>query len=116
MTENVRKRANTQDLEAVESPEGIARTTVAYATDTMLCHFKMKKGASIPLHHHPAAQTGYIISGKVKFKTGDGSSTFIAGPGCGYAFESEEPHGAEVLEDSEVLEVFAPMRPEYADN
>ncbi len=116
MADPTRNRANRQELKAVENPAGISRTTVAYTIDTMLCHFEMKKGASIPLHHHPAAQTGYVISGKVQFKTGNGDTTFIAGPGCGYAFESDEPHGADVLEDSEVLEVFAPMRPEYADN
>ena len=34
-------------------------------------------------------------------------------PGSSYVFDSMETHSAEVLEDSEVIEVFAPMRPEY---
>jgi quercetin dioxygenase-like cupin family protein len=116
MPESSRNRAQRDSLKAVENPEGIRRTTMAYNDQTMLCHFTMKQGAEIPLHHHPAAQNGYIISGKVEFRTGDGSETFLAVAGSGYAFGPEEPHGAKVLEDSEVIEVFAPMRPEYADN
>ena len=116
MSDTERNIGRIHELESVENPDGIQRTTVAYKKDTMLCHFTMKKGASIPLHHHPAAQTGFVISGEVRFKVGDGSESFVADSGCGYAFGSEEPHGADVLEDAEVIEVFAPMRPEYADN
>lgn len=103
------------DLKAIEGPDGIYRTTMAYNDETMLCHFTMTKGASIPLHNHPAAQNGYIVSGRVRFLKEDGSS-LVAEPGTGYAFGPNETHGAEVLEDAEVIECFAPMRAEYADN
>ena len=101
-----------QDREAVENPPGITRTTLAYNDQTMLCHFKMIKGARIPLHHHPAVQNGYVIKGKLRFLAKDGPG-FIASKGCGYAFGPNEPHGAEVLSDAEVIECFAPKRPEY---
>jgi quercetin dioxygenase-like cupin family protein len=80
----------------------------------MLCHFSLKKRGKIPLHNHEALQTGYVISGKISFikKDEDG---FIAEAGTGYVFESEEYHGAEALEDSEVIECFTPLRPEYVD-
>jgi len=39
---------------------------------------------------------------------------FIAEPGTGWCFASGECHGAEVLEDCEAIECFAPARPEYA--
>ena len=115
MSKEERNRAQRKQLNAVENPPGIHRTTMAFNKETMLCHFTMTKGAEIPLHHHPAVQNGYIIKGKVEFRTADGGS-FIAETGSGYAFASEEEHGAKVLEDSEVIECFAPMRPEYADN
>jgi quercetin dioxygenase-like cupin family protein len=98
----------------VENPKGIFRTTMSYNEQIMLCHFILKKGAAIPLHNHKAVQNGYVINGKLKFIRKDGSS-FIAETGTGYVFASEEYHGAEVLEDSEVIECFAPMRPEYTD-
>ncbi len=116
MANSSRNRAQRDQLEAVENPVGILRTTMAYNDQSMLCHFRMKKGAEIPLHHHPAAQNGYVVSGKIEFKTGDGTETFLAAAGSGYAFGPDEPHGANVLEDAEVIEVFSPMRPEYADN
>jgi quercetin dioxygenase-like cupin family protein len=79
----------------------------------MVCHFSMKKGAKIPFHNHPAAQNGYMVSGRLRFSKKDGS-TFVAEAGCGYAFAPDEHHAAEVLDDSEVIECFAPMRAEYA--
>ena len=99
---------------AVEALPGILRTTLAYNKETMLCYFQLKAGSAIPQHNHVAVQIGYVISGKLKFQREDGSS-FIADSGTGYVFESEEQHRAEALEDSEVIECFAPMRPEYAD-
>jgi quercetin dioxygenase-like cupin family protein len=110
-----RDRADLKKLEARENPPGIFRTTLSYHDASMLCHFRMKRGSKIPLHDHPAAQHGFVVRGKVRFFLGDGTS-FEASAGCSYVFESKECHGAEVLQDSEVLEFFAPMRSEYADN
>ena len=103
------------ELEAVENPPGIRRTTMAYNAQIMLCHLAMTAGAKIPLHHHPAVQSGYVVSGRVKFLKEDGA-TLVAEAGTGYAFGPDETHGAEVLEDAEVVECFAPIRPEYVDN
>jgi quercetin dioxygenase-like cupin family protein len=100
------------DRQPVENPPGIIRTTIAYNDQTMLCHFSMSAGARIPLHHHPAVQNGYVVSGRIRFITEDGSG-FVAEAGSGYVFGPDEPHGAEVLSDAEVIECFAPKRPEY---
>ena len=110
-----RNRCRRSELNSVENPPGIQRTTLAYNKQTMLCHFVMNEGAEIPLHSHVAVQNGYVISGRVQFRDKDGDA-FIAEAGSGYAFESNEQHGALVLERAEVIECFAPMRPEYADN
>lgn len=104
--------ARREKTQTVENPPGVYRTTMAYNRDLMLCHFILKPGAIIPLHNHEAAQNGYVLRGKIKFKREDGTS-FVAEAGTGYAFASLQTHGAEVLEESEVIECFAPMRPEY---
>jgi quercetin dioxygenase-like cupin family protein len=101
-----------QEQAAVENPPGILRTTLSWNEQSMLCHFRMTKGARIPLHDHPAVQNGYLISGRVRFHRG--AETFIAVAGTGYCFASGEQHGAEVLEDSEAVECFTPARIEYA--
>ncbi len=111
------KREITQlkDLAGKEGPPDIVRTTMAYNEQGMLCHFDMHKGARIPMHNHPAVQIGYVISGRVRFFRKDKES-FEAVAGTSYAFDTMEEHGAEVLEDSEVVECFTPLRKEYVDN
>ena len=113
--EEERKLCSRNELASVENPKGIHRTTLAFNKETMLCHFVMKKGAVIPLHNHEAVQNGYVFSGKVQFRN-SGGDLFLAESGSGYTFAGSEEHGAEVIEDAEVVECFAPMRPEYADN
>lgn len=100
------------EIKAVEGPDGIFRKTMEYTDDAMICHFTMKKGAKVPLHNHHASQMGYIISGRVRFIQ-ENDNGFIAKSGCSYSFDSFEYHGAEVLEDSELIECFSPARTEY---
>ena len=91
---------------------GIERVTMSYNAENMLCYFYLKTGTGLPLHTHAAAQNGFVVKGRIRFFTADGES-FCAGPGDGYIFDSGEAHGSEVLEDSEIIECFTPMRPEY---
>ena len=108
---NTRYKPN-KDQKAVMMFEGIYRKTLCYDDDNMLCHFTLEKGSSIPLHCHLAVQNGYVISGRVKFLTENGDSIIVE-PGDGYFFGSNEVHGSEVLEDSQIIECFSPSRPEY---
>ncbi|GAB4325974.1 MAG: cupin domain-containing protein [Promethearchaeota archaeon] len=94
---------------------GIFRRTLAHCPEVMMVRFFLKAGAKIPLHDHPAAQNGYVVSGRVKFFTDEEGGGFVAAPGDGYVFGPSEPHGADILEDSVVVEAFAPSRPEYVD-
>jgi len=109
--ESFLKAINIKDIKPVEKPTGILRRTLTYNKETMLCHFEMKKGAKIPLHNHVHVQNGFCISGKIKFITEKGE--FIVKTGDSYVFNSNEKHGADVLEDSVVIEVFSPCRDEY---
>lgn len=103
---------NKSDLIPNEGPEGIFRTTLEYTDEAMVCHFIMKKGAKVPLHNHYASQIGYVISGKIEFIQ-ENDTGFIATNGCSYCFDRFEYHGANVLEDSELIETFSPARDEY---
>jgi quercetin dioxygenase-like cupin family protein len=110
-----RKYAELANLGSVEKPAGIFRTTLSFNDQSMLCHFQLTRGSVIPLHNHEAVQHGYVLNGSLRFLLNDGKS-FTATAGSSYAFDPWEHHGAEAIEDSEVLEFFTPMRPEYADN
>ena len=104
--------ARRSEVPGVENPPGVTRRTLSYNEQSMLCHFHLKAGARIPLHQHPAVQNGYVIRGKVRF-VGERGPRFVAEAGCGYVFASNEPHGAEILEEAEVVDFFAPLRLEY---
>jgi quercetin dioxygenase-like cupin family protein len=113
MDSGTRSLARKNELSSTEGPAGIFRTTLAYNPSIMLCHFRMNKGAKVPPHNHPASQDGYVIRGKLLFTRGE-SESFVAEAGCSYVFDGGQLHGAEVLEDAEVIECFSPMRSEYA--
>ena|SRR5660397_14413 len=100
------------DNQTVEMFDGFYRTTLTYNDELMLCHFTINKGASIPLHHHVAVQNGYVLKGKIQLLAEDGSH-IVAEAGSAYVFDSENIHGALALEDSEYIETFYPVRPEY---
>ena len=109
-----RKHAQLSELRSKEGPPGVFRTTLSYDASSMLCHFHLQRDARIPLHSHEAVQHGYVLRGAVRF-VGPHGALFEARAGSSYVFASREEHGAEVLEDSEVLDFFVPMRPEYVD-
>jgi quercetin dioxygenase-like cupin family protein len=102
---------NKKDVKPVRVLDGIYRKTLAYNDETMLCFFRLEEGATIPLHQHDATQIGYVMEGKIKFLMEN--KEFVAEAGDSYVFDSKEKHGAEVLEDTNVIEVFSPCREEY---
>ena len=95
----------------VEALKGIFRRTLIYDKNLMLCHFFLEKGSEVPMHTHKEHQIGYVIRGKVKFKTE--SEEFIATEGESYLFNSNIKHGAILLEDSEIIDIFNPAREDY---
>jgi len=103
---------NKNNIEAVEQLEGIYRKTLSYNKSVMLCQFILKRNSEIPMHDHEAHQIGYVIKGKIKFHT-ENRGDFIAQKGDSYVFDSQEKHGATILKDAEVIEVFSPSREDY---
>jgi len=102
---------NQSGIEGVIALPGILRKPLAYNDDVNLNFFELKQGSVIPLHSHDPTQIGYMIAGKVRFFTEQ--TEFIAIPGDSYVFNRNEKHGAEILEDSKLIEIFSPMRHEY---
>jgi quercetin dioxygenase-like cupin family protein len=91
--------------------EGIKMITPVYGDKTCLCEFRLEKGSKVPNHSHPYEQTGYMVSGRMNFTIGD--QTFVAEPGTSWNIPINLEHGVEVIEDSVVIEVFAPVREDY---
>ncbi len=91
--------------------DGIEMKPLVHGEKTLLCEFRLAKGSVLSLHDHPHEQTGYLVSGKMRFDIeGD---VFEADPGDSWSIEGDRTHAAEVMEDAVVIEVFSPVRTEY---
>ena len=91
--------------------EGVRFKTMAHGERTHLTEFHLAKGAVIPEHSHLPEQTGYLVSGRMRFRIG--AETFEAQPGDGWNIGGGVAHAVDVLEDSVVIEVFSPPREDY---
>jgi len=99
------------DTDYRELVDGVEMKTLAHGAKTLLAKFHLKKGAAIPLHEHIYEQTGFMVSGKMRFTIG--AEQFECKPGDTWCIPGDVPHGVEVLEDSVVVEVFSPVREDY---
>lgn len=90
---------------------GIIVHTLATGGDMMLCYVTLCKGARLPEHSHPHHQSSFVVSGHLRFSV-DGV-VHDRRSGEGIVFAPNVPHGAEVIEDSIVSDVFVPVRKEY---
>ncbi len=99
---------NFQDVAA-----GIALKTIAYGDKTLMCEFKLKKGHLLPMHSHPHEQTGLVIAGKIILQIG--KDKYEAEPGDSWCIAGNIEHGAEIIEDTTVIEVFSPVREDYLE-
>jgi len=90
---------------------GVFMKALTYGNNSLLCEFQLKQGSIIPAHQHPQEQTGYLISGRLRFSSDD--EDFIVEPGSSWNFKGGIVHGAEVLEDSVAIEIFSPIRQDY---
>lgn len=91
--------------------EGIRLKTLVHGEKTLLCEFRIRKGKTLPSHSHPHEQTGYLVSGHMKFIIGD--NVFDVEPGDSWCIPGDVEHAAEAFEDSVGVEVFSPVREEY---
>jgi len=90
---------------------GVRLKTLAHGATTHFTEFHLEKGRMLPRHAHPHEQTGYLISGALRFTIG--AETFDAKPGDCWCIPGGVEHGAVVLEDTVAIEVFSPVREDY---
>jgi quercetin dioxygenase-like cupin family protein len=95
------------------SPEpGLKRQVMSFSPAMMLVRHTMVKGWVGTKHSHPHEQLVYIIRGGIRFEYLGG--TFEARTGDSFLVPGGVEHQASAFEDSEVLDVFTPMRQDYA--
>ena len=102
------KRENSEYKVALE---GVKYKTLTWGQKSLLSEFKLAKGSIIPTHKHPHEQTGYLISGRMRFDIA--GEKFLAEPGDSWCIHGNIVHSVNVLEDTVVIEIFSPVREEY---
>lgn len=95
----------------VPAVKGIVRKTLAYGAETLMTEFRLERGSALPPHSHPHEQTGYLVSGRMRLAIGAESYEVL--PGDSWCIPGGVEHGAQALEDSVAVEVFAPVREDY---
>lgn len=100
-----------KDVLAEKMPTWEARRIVAHGQDMMMVENTFSTGDTAPEHEHFHTQITYVIRGALQFTLEgetkvlrDGDSVFIA---------PHQVHSAIALEDSLLIDMFAPMREDF---
>ena len=91
--------------------DGIERKTLVYGEKTLMTEFRLRRGAVLPRHSHPHEQTGFLVQGCIRLFIG--TEQYEAQAGDSWCIPGAIEHGANILEDSVAVEVFAPVREDY---
>jgi len=91
--------------------DGVELQTLAYGGKTLMGRFRLRRGAKIPPHSHPHEQTGLLVSGKLLFTIE--KEEIEATAGDSWCIPGGSEHAVVVLEDSQAIEVFSPVREDY---
>jgi quercetin dioxygenase-like cupin family protein len=82
-------------------------------TNMMIAQVLLKKGANVPLHHHPNEQITYVLKGALQFLI-DGKEIIVR-EGEVLCIPPHVPHEANALEDTIDLDIFNPPRQDWID-
>ncbi|HEX8324278.1 MAG TPA: cupin domain-containing protein [Tepidisphaeraceae bacterium] len=95
------------------APEpGMVRQVLTHSPHLMLVKHVFEKGWVGAAHAHPHHQLVYVVRGSIAV-TVDGQTRTV-NAGDSFIVDGGVEHQASALEDSEVLDVFTPIRQDYA--
>ena len=97
-----------EPIEALAS--GIGRRMLNGEAMT-LAQITLAAGAVVPLHEHPNEQIATVLSGRLRFVVSD--EELEVGAGESVLIPGGVPHRVDALEDSLVLDAFAPRRDDW---
>jgi quercetin dioxygenase-like cupin family protein len=99
-----------QNLPEEKITESIRRRVLA-GKHGMIVWWSMKAGVHAAAHHHPHEQVFWVLSGRMDFRLGNEKRSCVAGD-VGVIPPNVE-HEAWFPEDTEVVDVFAPIREDF---
>jgi len=84
---------------------------VIHTQNMTIARIHLKKGGVVPEHHHINEQVAFVVSGALKFVIA-GVPLELRDGQC-VVIPPDVPHWVEVLEDSDVIDTFAPGRADW---
>ena len=109
----VHARLHRWDEIALEKVTEMISRKIVSGEREMLAQIYLKRGALVPLHTHDSEQMTYILQGALRFRV-DGEEIIVR-EGEVLHIPSRVPHQSEALEDTLELDVFSPIRSDWAD-
>ncbi len=98
------------DAEVEQLSAGIGRQMLNGDAMT-LARVVLAAGAVVPDHRHDNEQIASVLSGRLRFVVGDEDREVVAGESV--LIPGGVPHRVEALDDSVVLDAFAPRREDW---
>ena len=96
---------------AMPATGGSVTRQFVHGEQSTLARITFTAGASLPAHRHGNEQFSTVLSGRMEFLVGE--ETVVISAGQSIHLPSDVWHGAVALEDSVVLDVFAPTRADW---
>ena len=90
---------------------GVSFDVLAVGHMSMVTKMNFRKGDIVPFHRHSNEQSGYVISGRLRFKFGDFDE--ILKPGDTYSIPANLKHSIAVIETGTMIDFFVPPRKDY---
>ncbi len=83
----------------------------AHGNQMTLGYVEIKRGSTLPDHHHVHEQITYIIEGQLDMIIGGKPYSLTAG--MYHVIPSHTPHSAIAMTDCKLIDVFNPVREDY---
>ena len=100
------------EIEAERITDSISRRYITGDRVT-LAMFYLKKGCAVQSHSHENEQMSTVLSGALRFTVG--GEEVVVRSGETLRIPPMVPHSAEAIEDTEALDVFAPVRTDWLE-
>ena len=104
----------TGDARSFTPEPGMKRQVLAHSDQLMLVRHYFDTGWVGARHSHPHHQLVYVVKGAIHVEA-DGEPAFDCYAGDSFVVNGGVEHQASALEDSEVLDVFTPVREDYRE-
>jgi quercetin dioxygenase-like cupin family protein len=102
-----------QDARSFTPEPGMTRQVLAHTDQLMLVRHYFEKGWVGARHSHPHHQLVYVVRGSLHIDIA--GKTFDVHAGDSFVVDGGVEHQASAYEESEVLDIFTPVREDYRE-